>query len=131
MIYIELNCTVQVRLNKEKRKNWGKANYNQMLADITSISWPEALIPFNTDNVPLIKQTNRNQPVWMNRELLRLVRRKRRKWKLYKQTGRIQHYEDYRTLEQSVKKSVKTQRKTMRRGLQRTIRTITELSITT
>ena len=49
MIYIELNCTVQVHLNKEKRKNWGKANYNQMSADITSISWPEALTHLNTE----------------------------------------------------------------------------------
>jgi hypothetical protein len=36
-------------------------------------------------NVPLCKQRSRQRPVWLTDEIMRLIRLKRRKWKVFKQ----------------------------------------------
>ena len=53
----------------------------------------------------------------MNKELLRKDRKKRRKWKQFKQTGEICYFEEYQKLERSVKKDVKKAKKTYERKI--------------
>lgn len=127
MICIELKCTMENKSCQEKRKVWRKGNYEQIKVDIESINWQETMLHMNTEqawnyfttkmnesldkNIPLMKPTNQNQPAWMTRDLLRTVRKKRRKWKQFKLTGDLRHFEQYKDLEIAVKKSVKVAKK--------------------
>ena len=53
----------------------------------------------------------------MNRELLRLVRTKRRKWKRYKETNSEQYLIQYTELEKKVKKGTRKAKKNYERNL--------------
>ena len=133
MIYIELNCTINNQGNQESRRHWRGGDYDQIKQDIENVSWEEELLHLDTEqawnyftsivnrsienNVPLTKNLNRNQPVWMTRDLLRKVRKKRRVWKQYKLTGAPRHYDNYKELELSVKKSVKNAKKNYERKI--------------
>ena len=131
MLFIELNCTVGNLPNQESRRNWRRGNYDQIKLNIENVKWQEEMANLDTEqawqyfttvlnksietNIPVTRQQNHNQPIWMTRDLLRIVRKKRRKWKQYKLTGDHRHYEEYKELEQIVKKSVKTAKKSTRK----------------
>ena len=57
-----------------------------------------------------IKKLN-NQPPWMNRELLQLIRKKRRVWKRYNKYSSMEDKTEYENMERQVKKTNKKHQK--------------------
>lgn len=56
----------------------------------------------------------------MNRELLRLIRRKRRAWKTFKDHGTLENSEKYKKLEREVVKKVRNAKRRMERDIAET-----------
>ena len=130
-------CQIQsnIKMNKKSKtiENWNKANLEQMNIEINSVDWNESFSYLSTEqcwnkltkfldqlqenHVP--KKLNKKSPQtpWMNRELLRLVRTKRRKWKRYKETNSEQYLIQYTELEKKVKKGTRKAKKNYERNL--------------
>ena len=57
--------------------------------------------------VPKKKRMTNNRPIWMTRSILRIIRKKRRLWKVYKDTKDYQEYLLYKSVEKTTKISQK------------------------
>merc|ERR1711917_9948 len=61
--------------------------------------------------VPVKKVKVSNQPPWMNKELLKLIRKKRRLWSKFKHSRLNSDFVAYKDLEKKAKDSVKMAKK--------------------
>lgn len=93
-------------------RDFKKANWEEMKRTLNSIDWDNALTPLDSDrqwcffsdklndlvtkHVPIKKQSSVKKPRWMNRECLKAVKRKRKKWKKYRETGSDEDYLAYK-----------------------------------
>ena len=58
-----------------------------------------------------------NRPIWMTRNLMRIIRKKRRLWKVYKSSKDYQEYLAYKNVEKTVQKSVRRAKQKFERNL--------------
>ena len=70
----------------------------------------EACIPLKTRRVS-------NKPLWMNQNIMRLIRKKRRLWKWYKTTKDHAEYQAYLAVQRSVSKTIRAAKKKFERKL--------------
>ena len=57
-----------------------------------------------------VKKLN-NQPPWMNRDLLQLIRKKRRVWKRYNKYSSMEDKTEYENMERQVKNQIRNTKK--------------------
>ena len=127
MILTNLNIDVS-RANKQlPGKNWSKGDYESIRNNLKEIDWFRLLkdkdsieswdvflsvVNQEIDNfVPDKKLFTNNRPQWMNRELLRLIRKKRRAWKSFSESKNSDYYAKYKLLEKDVKKAIRKAKK--------------------
>ena len=70
-----------------------------------------------TEYVPTIKIKPNERPKWMSRELLQLVRKKKRAWKTFRSYGTAENLETYNTLEKDVVKKVRNAKRRMEKEI--------------
>ncbi len=70
-----------------------------------------------TEYVPTIKIKPNERPKWMSRELLQLVRKKKRAWKTFRSQGTAVNLETYKTLEKDVVKKVRNAKRRMEKEI--------------
>ena len=132
-ILCQIQSNISLHRKEQTRENWKNANIEQMNMDINAVNWEVSFDELNTEecwniftefldhllqkHVPKMQQPKSKQPPWLNRELLRLVRTKRRKWKKYKETNSQQYLEQYKELEKKVKKGTRNAKKNYERKL--------------
>ena len=113
-----------------KKPNWNKAEISEMQRELNGVDWQE-ILSGNTESdwiaikhtlnslvdryVPLSTCKPPTQPRWINREIIRLIRRKKRAWKTYKQYPNVQNLGNYKELEKEVTAMIKR----AKRGLER------------
>ena len=113
--------------------NWGKANFKDMKQQFNNIDWSTTLINQSTNdmwnifkdkisevqdkNVPKMLRRTSNRPPWMTIQLLRAIRKKRRVYKMYKDSGSPRHLAEYNKLSKSVKKSTRNAKKKFERKI--------------
>jgi hypothetical protein len=111
-----------------KVRNWWKADWTAMRADLDVADWDElegltaseAWQVFKDkvekvvdDHVPLKPRGVSGRPPWMNRNILREVRKKRRLWKRL----RDDKSDEYRSQEKKVKNLIRNAKRQMERKL--------------
>ena len=70
-------------------------------------------------HVPMKLRRNGQKPIWMHRNILRLIRKKKRLWRWYTTDGGNDHasFQAYRNVQKEVKKAVKQAKKKLERKL--------------
>ncbi len=104
----------------KKVKNWRKADWDKIRADMRGVNWKRELHGLTVDrmwtvlkrkveatvkkNVPLRMEACRGRPCWMNREILAAIRRKKRLWRQVRGGGLT---EEYREADKKVKNLIR------------------------
>jgi hypothetical protein len=100
----------KVRQPANKVKNWRKADWDKMRADMRGVIWKRELHGLTVDcmwavlkrkvettvkeNVPLRMEACRGRPCWINREILAALRRKKRLWRQVRGGGLTKEYRE-------------------------------------
>ena len=132
--YCKLNATPELTKMSEAKLNWKNADKENLQKVFTETDWDSSFELLNTEQswdlftgifnaaveqyVPKhAKNSNSRQPPWMNKDLLKDVRKKRRKWKVYKKYGNLDALQEYNNLQKKVKTGTKLAKKKYERKL--------------
>ena len=128
---ILLKTIYSTPVNEEERyiPDWNKANIENLKNALDLLNWFELLNDKCTSLawdafkvnlfklidtwVPLKKIRNPKTPLWMNRNLLRLIRKKRRSYKRYKETKEHSELVSYKKIEKQVQKDIRTAKRNL------------------
>lgn len=133
-IYCKLNATPECTKKKEPKLNWKNADKESLKKVFVETDWDANFEMLNTEqswklfteifnsavgqHVPKYKNNLKSrQPPWMTKDLLKDVRKKRRKWKVYKKYGNLDALQDYNELQKKVKAGTKRAKKNFERKL--------------
>ena len=117
--------------------DWGKADFDKLVETLTCIDWPTELndvsglhgwelVKERIDKateacVPKKLRRVSNKPLWMTKNVLRLIRKKRRLWKCYSSSRYTENdYHDYlayKKVQDQVKKAVKNAKRNFEKKL--------------
>jgi hypothetical protein len=117
--------------NSDKEvKNWRRADWSKMRSELGRVNWHRELKDLSMEekwsrfktkitdsvkrNVPTRKVNNRGRPVWMTREIMSAVRRKKLLWARVK-GGVIT--EEYREADKAVKKMIRNAKRKFEKRL--------------
>ena len=107
--------------------DWNRMDTDSIKAGLDNVNWEDEFANLNTEQsweflkvrldnlieqcVPKRKVKNHNRPPWMNTELLRLIRKKRRLWSKFKTSKLNADFLKYKEFEKKAKDSVKNAKK--------------------
>lgn len=78
---------------------------------------------FLTDHVPPLRTIrSQGKPPWLNKNVMRTIRKKRKLWNAYKNTKNYEDYLAYKNIENLVKKSVRKAKKKLESRLAKDIK---------
>jgi len=113
--------------------NWKKADWDTMREELRLTNWRKEIASRSVHeswdlltgkltgmverNVPLCKQRSRQRPVWLTDEIMRLIRLKRRKWRVFKQQRTAVSEEEYKKVEKEVAKKIRNGKRRMEKEL--------------
>ena len=102
IIQVEIIIPSTSNVTTELIPDYTKVNFNQMREILSEIDWEEKLGEMNTEEswnsfkdmvlstvdgcIPKKKWRSNNKPLWMQRNVMRIIRTKRRLWKHYSTT---------------------------------------------
>ena len=117
----------------EEIPDWKHADFDKLKSILSSVDWQNELNVLNTDDswsrfkntleeaqqecVPVKRRRIRNKPIWMSPNIIRVVRKKRRLWKVYKKSSDYQSYLVYKKVEKIVKDTVRKAKKNFEKKL--------------
>ena len=133
MLLIEVAGELSSGCKMEEVPDWGKADMDKLREELAAVDWEEELGGLDTDQswrrfkerlekaqnsaVPKKRRQISNKPIWMTQNTLRTIRKKRRLWKVYKETKDHAEYMAYKRVEKEVKDSVRKAKKKFERNL--------------
>jgi hypothetical protein len=133
IILSEIECDVRTTKQEEQTKNWSKANYQAMRETLRVVDWQAEIRGCDTDeawtffknklksvidsHVPGGKCGPWKQNSWMTREIICLLRRKRTKWKVMKESGTAEAGRLYREAQKECTKKIRNAKRKMERDL--------------
>ena len=113
--------------------DYSKADFSKLKEKLSAINWNTHLNGLSTEDswtffteklnaaiedcIPLKKRRSPYKPLWMNRNILRLIRKKRRLWRYYKTTSDYRDYQSYLEVQKSVTKVIRNAKKRFERKL--------------
>ena len=136
MIDIKLVGPARDRNSVEMVPDWRKADLEAMKVSVGAIDWDveleglggveawdtfKEIISRETEKcVPLMKRRQGSKPLWMTKNVMRIIRKKRRIWKGYAgKWGKhdYENFEAFKKVQQEVKKEVRNAKKNYERKL--------------
>jgi hypothetical protein len=130
-VVIEFNPSTTER--PAPRFNWSKADTETMKRDISEVNWRLELEDRTVEeswrffrkklsetvekNIPKCGERTKLKNPWMTREILRLIRRKRRKWKEVKNSASAEEMRQYKQLEKETTKKIRNAKRKMEKNL--------------
>ena len=133
IINMELQIKVCKVSSNHKRPNWSKADTIGIKKFLAGIIWQQVFQEKNLEEcwqsfkqiiheavekyVPLSTSKPRNQPKWLSREIIRLVRRKKRAWKNWKSHGSQENMAKYKELQKKVTTGIRNAKRKMEQNL--------------
>ncbi len=123
MIVVELDLPRRPEAKQAAKPSWERADRASMQAELVSENWSEKIANQNTEeawqsiktkltqlehqHVPRRPWRGLKRPPWMNTELLRMIRQKRKLWSKYKKQNNNETWTKYKEVEKSVSKKIK------------------------
>ena len=134
---ILLETIYSTPVNEEERyiPDWNKADIENLKIALDQLDWFELLndkcasLAWDTFKINLFKLTdiwvplkkirNPKSPLWMDRNLLRLIRKKRRSYRRYKETKEHSELVAYKEIEKQVQKDIRTAKRNLEKKISR------------
>ncbi len=133
MLSIVVEGEPQTLCQDKERYVWGKANMDAIKDDLDGTDWKQEMGQRTVDeawnfltttlqetidrNVPKGQHRTKFKHPWMNREILRLVRKKRRAWRNYKFTASLEDRKAYKRIEKETANKVRNTKRRMEKEL--------------
>ena len=133
MLLVNIAGDTVTNISREEVPDWSRADMNKLKEQLQQIDWQNELNGLNVDEswikfknvvddaqnacVPKKLRRANNRPIWMTRNLMRIIRKKRRLWKVYKSSKDYQEYLAYKNVEKTVQKSVRRAKQKFERNL--------------
>ena len=132
-IKVTVNINPVIKKDKDGKKDWRKADYDKIKADFKNNCWPtmfqdkdaqecwdvfrDTIHKAVEDHVPNRPPRKPGRPPWMNQQILRIIRLKRRRWKVYSKHKDNDNYKHYKTAEANAKSAVRKAKKKFEKSL--------------
>jgi hypothetical protein len=133
MICVTVECKPDTRCSEGTRNNWSKANKEAIARDLESTDWRLELDWRTTEdgwrfmksilgetidkNVPTLKGNIKFKHPWMTRDILKLIRKKRRKWRKAKNSASEWEKEEYKKIEKEVANKIRNAKRKLEKNL--------------
>ena len=133
MIMTDVRVTCQNKKSNLQVKDWKNADFQSMKNTLHNVNWSELFQDKNVsdcwselqnlldkcveDHVPVKPCRKAGVPLWMQRNTLRIIRRKRRLWKTYTTTRDYTDFLAYKKAESCVKTAVRNAKKQFEKKL--------------
>ena len=133
MIMVDVVGQLISNESSERVPDWKNADIAGMVNALSTINWEDQFINLDAEqkwkkfkevidqvqheHVPLKKRRAQNRPLWMNHNIIRTIRRKRRLWKTYSKSKDHDEYVAYKSVEKAVQKSVRNAKRNFERKL--------------
>jgi hypothetical protein len=139
IIKFDLFTKISMKRNDRLIPNLKKANFVKIKEVLHNIDWvnefehqgveeawnkfKEILKDISDKYVPLRKVRNKNTPLWMKNNIMKIIRKKRKLWKVYRETKEAKDYFNYKAEEAKVKRDVWQAKKSFEKELACKIKT--------
>ena len=137
MIEISLVGPALDQSSKQLVPDWSKADYEAIKVALEEVNWEEefrdkpgsdcmdilySVIERETERcIPKKLRRTSSKPIWMNKNIMRLIRKKRRAWRNYSTheyyRGDYQSWQAYKKVQDDVKKAVRLAKRKLERSL--------------
>jgi hypothetical protein len=112
--------------------NWNKADFNGMRSELRRKVWDQCaetsvetdwqefkntLLSLTDTYVPQVRPRLNYRPKWLSREIVKLIRQKKREWKQVKFLNTGERLEEYKKLEKMVSKKIRNAKRKLEREL--------------
>ena len=137
ILHAKINVNPTRIPSTEKVPDYAKADFN-MLKDNMNIDWNTEIANLSAEDswcifkrklaksieacIPLKTRRTSNRPLWMNRNIMRLIRKKRRLWNWYKKTKDHAEYQAYLSVQKSVTKVIRSAKRKLERKLAKNVK---------
>ena len=117
-----VELAIKVEVGGAKKRDWRKADFGQMREKL-DLDWPRMLNEKNTNDmwvkirdtikeamdccIPWKVAKGGSRPIWMTKNILNLISRKKKLWKVYRESRAESDKNAYKNAEKKVKKYVK------------------------
>jgi hypothetical protein len=132
-IEIKVKACVEKVVLKKKCTLWKRADYHAMRNEMGLIDWESELGGESTDrawgkfkeildkniekHVPTVEIKDTGRPKWLSRELVKLIRRKKKAWKQYRLYGTAELANKYEELQKEVKNKIRKSKRKWERDI--------------
>ena len=133
MLLIDVAASPQRTSSCELIPDWAKADIPNLRKRLNEVDWREEFDGLSTDSmwdkfkeklsqaqdefVPKKTRRSGSRPIWMTRSVMRIIRKKRRLWKVGTTTSDGQAYLNYKEVERTVRKAVRNAKRNFERKL--------------
>ena len=133
IIRVKVDTQPSTTFSTEKVPDYKNADFRKMNEFMASVDWSERLQPLNTlQSWDLFKNTltdgmnacipqkdrrTSDQPLWMNQNIMRILRKKRRLWRWYKTTKDHAEYQAYLAVQKTVAKTIRAAKRKFERKI--------------
>ena len=133
ILNIELELSVVKKSDKPTRPNWNKADTIGLRAYLKNINWTNTLADHEANTawrifketlelaiakfVPSSTVRAASHPRWLTRDIIRLIGRKKRTWKLTRTHGTVENWTKFKNLEKEVIVRIRNAKRKMEKNL--------------
>ena len=133
MIMVEMIAPAHSNDTSELVPDYKKADFSTMREKMSAIDWKKELDSLNASDgweyfkqtvsstvascIPMKKRRNSSKPLWMQRNTMRIIRKKRRLWKHYCTTMDYQSYLAYKRVQSETKSVIRKAKKDFEKKL--------------
>ena len=120
-------------ISKEQVLDYAKADFTKLREYMANVEWNTELAKYGAADgwsffknklytsmeacIPLKLRRASNQPLWMNRNIMRVIRKKRRLWNWYKTTNDHNEYKEYIKVQKLATKIIRAAKRKFERKL--------------
>ena len=135
--HVLILCEIAMSLNKsctsQTVPDWNKGDIDGAKQNLNLYNWEEVMANMTTNEawdcflnkasdihskfIPNKNRRNPNKPPWLNRELVRLQRKKGRLWRKYKKTQSETDFEQYKECRKSLQRRLRSARRNFEKKL--------------
>jgi Reverse transcriptase (RNA-dependent DNA polymerase)/Endonuclease-reverse transcriptase len=129
---IELEIRTELGSKSIKKQNWNRADFSSIRNKLRETDWSGLLTGTAEEDwlkfkividecvtcfVPLRTVHHTDQPRWINRDIIKLIRKKKAAWKQFRLYGTAESSSNYKRLEKEVKDKIRKSKRRMEREL--------------
>ena len=132
MLMVKVAGEIDENVSFEEVPDWCKADTKKLKQTLADVDWNKEIRGSTLDSwtrfkdilqnaqdqcVPKKRRRIGNKPLWMNQNIMRTVRKKRRLWRKYTETRDYHQYQAYKKIEKEVQNVVKRAKRKLERKL--------------